>query len=452
MSERRPKILLAPMNMSGMPVTLAKALRARGYEAAHIQYTNGGPNPLRYELDRTVNIRAEGGRIPAQIGALRDALNEGFDIFHFWNRSLVYRTDFAGFSGIDLPLIKARGRRIAYRFTGYDVRLPTKDLAFNPHSPFRYEQPTLYDEDLVLAYHDFLREYVDRFFVQDPELHQFFPEATIIPRALDLEAWSYVGVDPRKARPLVVHAPTNAAAKGTRFVLAAVEALRDEGLAFDFRMLQGMPHAEARQVYRSADIVVDQLLSGATGVTTLEAWALGKCVVSNLRRDLFEPFYGMTDLPVIQGDPETIKDALRQAIQDGDRRLEIGRRGRALVEARHDIAQVIDQYIDAYEDMYATPPSQPTGDGDLRFIALQMERSEAREGLIGSVWRSYMDSYHREMLRIAQKPNGPKSKLGLAFAAYCSASPALLRRDFRFLRDRAKRLLRWRRRVRSNQS
>ena len=61
-------------------------------------------------------------------------------------------------------------------------------------------------------------------------------------------------------------------------------------LAFDFKLLRALPHAEAQRVYAQADIIIDQILIGATGVLTLEAWALGKPVVVNLRPDLFEPF------------------------------------------------------------------------------------------------------------------------------------------------------------------
>jgi len=427
MSGQRPKILLAPMNMAAMPVTLAKALRERGYEAAHIQYTGGAANPLGYELDRVVSTNGPDGRIAIQMATLQQALDEGFDIFHFWNRSLTFRLDFGGFSGIDLPLIKARGRRIAHRFTGFDLRLPSRDLAVNPHSPFRYDQPPLYDERLVMAYQDFLREYVDRFFVQDPELGQFFPEADIIPRALDLSRWEYVGVE-RSERPLVVHAPTNPAAKGTRFVLAAVEQLRDEGLQFDFKLVRGVANAEARRIYSSADIIVDQILIGATGVLTLEAWALGKPVVVNLRRDLFEPFYGTRDLPVVNANPDTIVDGLRQAIKDADLRQDLAVRGRALVEERHDIAKVIDQYVEAYEAIHAAPPVAPTGYGDLRYLTLHMRQAEAEAGFWGRWIGGYRRAYERALAgavgRRLERPLGFRDRLR---AAVSSAAPLIVR-------------------------
>lgn len=398
MTEIKPKILLAPMNMAAMPVTIVQALRTAGYHAAHIQYTAGADNPLRYQLDRRVSYNAGGGRIRTQFRTLRDALEEDFDIFHFWNRSLTFRLDFGGFTGIDLPLIKVRQKRIAHRFTGFDLRLPSRDLAVNPHSPFRYDQKPFYDEKLVSAYHEFLREYVDAFMVQDPEMAQFCPEAEIIPRALDLKDWRYVGVE-RNDRPLLVHAPTNPAAKGTRFILAAVQALRDEGLAFDFKLLRGIPHSEARKVYEQADVIIDQILIGATGVLTLEAWALGKPVVVNLRKDLFEPFYGRSDLPVINANPDTIKDQLRRAIKDADLRLDLAPRGRALVEARHDIDQVIGQYINFYERLACKPIAQPAGYGDIRFIETQVRLAEQQ----GRFWPRWRARYRREIKRAAEE-------------------------------------------------
>lgn len=421
------------MNFANMPITLTHALKSRGYEAAHIQYGGRKQNALRYQLDRTVDIQGDGtpaARMAAQMRTLEQTLDEGFDIFHFWNRSLVFRTDYGGFSGLDLPLIKARGRKIGYRFTGFDLRLPSRDMAVNPHSAFRYDLQPYYDEALVEAYQDFLREYVDRFFVQDPELGQFFPEATVIPRALKLDEWDFVGVQ-KSDRPLVVHAPTNAAAKGTRFVLAAVEALKDRGLKFDFQLIQGMAHAEARAVYAKADIIVDQILIGATGVLTLEAWALGKPVVVNLRRDLFEPFYETNDLPIVNANPDNVTEELAAVIQDFEKRQDLARRGRALVEQRHDIANVIDSYITAYDEMHAAPPVQPTGGRDIAYLTMQLQRTIVAERF-WTLWRArYRAAYRREAKR-RRDLGGPEAPgpVQRVAAAIRSALP-LVRQDVR---------------------
>lgn len=114
-------------------------------------------------------------------------------------------------------------------------------------------------------------------------------------------------------------------------------------MAFDFNLLGGLPHAEAQRVYSEANIIMNQILTDATGLLTLGVWALGKPVVVNLCKELFEPFYGISDLPVINADPDTIKDRLRQAIEDMDLSPDLAPRGRALVESRDAITKVIGQ-------------------------------------------------------------------------------------------------------------
>jgi lipid A disaccharide synthetase len=191
-----------------------------------------------------------------------------------------------------------------------------------------------------------------------------------------LREWSFVGVEPA-ARPLVVHTPSNAEVKGTPFVLKAVEALQSEGLAFDFELVQNVPHDEARAWMCKADIVVDQLLIGATGVVTLEAWALGKPVVVYLREDLFRPFYGTSDLPVANANPDTIEAVLRNLIKDFAWRRHLAETGRRTAETHHDIEQVIDQFIALYETVHAGPPRIPCGTADIDYLVLQTEASVA---------------------------------------------------------------------------
>lgn len=204
---------------------------------------------------------------------------------------------------------------------------------------------------------------------------QFCPEAEIIPRALNLGEWEPVGVE-KSDRPLIVHAPTFDRVKGTSYVLKAIETLQEEGLSFEFKLIQGMPHAKAREWYRKADIIVDQLLIGATGVLTLEGWALGKPVVVYLREDLFEPFYKTRELPVANANPETVTDVLRRLIKDYDERAHLSKAGRKTVEEFHDIDNVIEQYLDLYHEVHRMPPKQPRGTADVDLLSFHARRYE----------------------------------------------------------------------------
>lgn len=378
-----PRILMAPMNFADQPMSLVRALRRRGVDAHHLQYTASGAHALGYRLDRTAVCR--NGDFPAQLAVLQAALDEGFDLYHFWQRSLLFDPQLGGLTGLDLPLIKCRGARIFHRFTGFDLRLPTRDKQVNPHSPYHHGFQSNFDERAQLDYIDMLRSYVDVFFVQDPELGQFFPEARILPRGLQLGDWPNVGVQP-SARPLVVHAPSNPEVKGSNFVVRALQELSHEGLAFDFKLLERVPHAEAQDWYKRADIIVDQILIGATGVLTLEAWALGKPCVTYLRRDLFEPFYGTSELPIANATPADIKQVLKRLIKDFEWRQELAKRGRATFEAFHDIEKIADQYLGICREVLAGGAPVRRLAHDLSFFAPRLAaRRVARADELPSV-------------------------------------------------------------------
>src|SRR5207244_5640513 len=132
----------------------------------------------------------------------------------------------------------------------------------------------------------------------------------------------------------VVHASTHRFLKGTKFVLRAVEQLKDEGLDFDFRLIEDMPNAQALEQYRRADIIIDQLLIGWYGVLAMETMAMGKAVIAYLRDDL-TGFFGRR-MPLLNANPDKIRDVLRQAIKDAQLREGMGRRGRAFGEMKED--------------------------------------------------------------------------------------------------------------------
>ncbi|WP_131750085.1 glycosyltransferase [Legionella beliardensis] len=362
------------MNIANMPMVIVNKLKERGYEAEQVHYNLGDGHPLGYPLDRSVNFKALGGRTKAQITILKEYLERDFDIFHFWNKSLFYKADVSLMSGLDIPLIKARGKKIIHRFTGFDLRTSSKDLAFNPYSPFRYGYVSKVPEEAILRYIDFLHEYVDQFLVQDPELQQFCSEAKIIPRALALNDYKFVGIKKNDV-PLIVHAPTDKICKGSNFILKALEELKNEGLKFELKLIQGMSHQKAAQIYRNSDIIIDQILIGAPGVFTLEAMALGKPVIANLREDLFSCVYG-NEMPVANANPVNIKQVIKKLVQDYEWRKHLSTFGRKIVEKHHDIDLVIDDFIDTYQSVMHKSSHLPKTYKDLDYLGWQTNQCE----------------------------------------------------------------------------
>jgi len=184
--------------------------------------------------------------------------------------------------------------------------------------------------------------------VGDFTLSPFSPKSRVIRQAFDLEAVPFVGCEPKKGEINIVHAPTNRLIKGTGIILAAIERLRKEGFKVRTVLVENMPHDAAIEAFKTADIVVDDVLQGPYGLVAIECMALGKPVLARVD----EHFTGKyKDLPVVNTNPENLYDNLKSLIDDPTRRIELGRRGRAYVEANHDSKVIAQQFIDLYRSL-----------------------------------------------------------------------------------------------------
>jgi glycosyltransferase involved in cell wall biosynthesis len=364
---------MAPVNIAGQPIAVTSELRRQGLDVSLLQYTAGEGHKYGYPGDQVVNIKGR-HRVEAETETLAAALAAGYDIFHFWMSTFFGGRRYANMYGLDLPFIKARGRHIVYRGTGFDLRVKSRHIALNPHHPFQHGYELEIDEQAQLAYLAYLKDYVDQFVVQDPEMHEFMPEARVIPRAMDLDRYEPVGVAPNE-RPLIVHAPSKGLVKGTPILMRALDELREEGLAFELKVITEMPHEQAMGWYRKADLIVDQLLLGWYGVLTLEGLALGKPVVVYVRDDLYESF--TPRIPIANANPDTLKDVLRPLIADYEQRRAVAEHGPAFVRQVHDVRTVAAQLRELYEEVLARPVRQPEGYSDLRHFVAQFKIAEA---------------------------------------------------------------------------
>ena len=138
---------------------------------------------------------------------------------------------------------------------------------------------------------------------------------------------------PGRVKPLILHAPSVAEAKGTDVVLEVIKELKEEGLEFDFRFIENMPNPELRELLADSDIVVDELYSATVGGLSSEAMATGNAVLVRYMADYCKVPAGC---PAVNVNKFTLKDNLRQVILDVDRRKELARLGRPYVENAND--------------------------------------------------------------------------------------------------------------------
>jgi hypothetical protein len=199
-----------------------------------------------------------------------------------------------------------------------------------------------------------LEKYCDKIFSLNPDLLHVLPRnASFLPYShINLEEW----VDSPRVKfsenMRIGHAPTNRAGKGSKYIINAVEELKNRGYNIDFVLIEGLDNKTAREVYRSLDIFVDQLLAGWYGGVAVELMALGKPVVSYVREDdlHFIPIEMCLDLPIIQATPETIAEVLEKLLNTPKR--EIGMRGeesRKFVEKWHNPISVSNQILKEIE-------------------------------------------------------------------------------------------------------
>lgn len=237
----------------------------------------------------------------------------------------------------DLPLLRCLRKTVVMIFLGCDVRARDAIL------PLGRQFATCTDcTERCVASEKKARavmaeRYADLILAQ-PEYAQYLAKYSYFWFPLDLRRWAPVRSN--NPRPRVVHAPSHTGIKGTKYVDKAIQQLRDEGVEFDFVVLHNRPHAEIRAELERCDIVVDQLMAGWYGLLTVEAMALGKCVLTYISQDL-EHAHGVEAIPVLSTNPSNIVENLRRVIVDAALRQRLGTSARQFVEVHHDADRVV---------------------------------------------------------------------------------------------------------------
>ena len=304
------RVVHCPVNVAGIPWQNVQALRRKGVDARLVVFNRG-----RLHSEADLDLHRPRGFLRGQAVQWRALarLLPRTDVFHFYfGLTLVPKS-------LQFPLLRAFRKKSLYHFLGSDIRgrMPA-DLAYGKRA----------DAQVVGSY----------------DAVRWVPDAEVIPPGLDLAA--YLPVPPSdRARPLVVHAPSDRRRKGTEHVVRACE---EVGVELD--VVERLPHGEARLRYERADIVVEQLNAGWHGVFALEAMALGKPVVTYLKDDVVrrtEEAFGVR-VPIVSATKETLVERLRPLVDSPAERRRIGTESRAYVERVHDIDKVADRLLELY--------------------------------------------------------------------------------------------------------
>jgi hypothetical protein len=240
-----------------------------------------------------------------------------------------------------LRRLQADGPQVALLFHGSDIRIPSEHARLDPASPFigsRYPGTDALEEN-ALRNRALIAETGLPVFVSTPDLLHFAPAATWLPVVVDVEKWSAAGsaAPLERARPVVVHAPSNAGLKGSELISATMTRLHDEGVV-EYREVHGVPSAEMPRIYGEADVVLDQFSLGIYGVATVEALAAGRLVLSHVGEATRRHVAAATgvELPVVETSAAELEARLREIAAEPERYRAIAALGPGFAREVHD--------------------------------------------------------------------------------------------------------------------
>jgi hypothetical protein len=333
-----PVVGFGPANMAGQAWAWAKALERHvaGTRTEVLMVDRG--SPLGFPADELVPAAIYARDISWQVRT-RDrvlgtwthaVLEAGRPVMGTW-----YGQTFAN----DARVMRDAGICVALVFHGSELRDPRRHAQRHRWSPF------LDDTDpwvaKVQATVDLIRPQIDEFpgpcLVSTPDLLEYLPRAHWVPVVVDVASWIHGPRVMERAVPVVVHAPSRAAIKGSTHVEKAVGPLVDAGI-IDYRHISAVRPDRMPAVMRAADVVLDQFAIGSYGVLAVQAMAAGRIVVGDVTDDVRRHVSDATgmNVPIVQANPETLTSVLRDLADDVETARRSAQAGPDFVAAVHD--------------------------------------------------------------------------------------------------------------------
>lgn len=341
--KKKLKIFHGMSDVAGQGSYSARGLRSIGADAVMAVWRR---NPFGYSVDIDLHVKEEKIKNPihAIVYSFRIfcfALKAMFkyDIFHFhFGRSLLP-------FGLDLFWLRLFNKRIIMEFHGDDIR-----YFYNRERPqyYPYEKLVTRKKWGIKRNNDILR-YADTVITHDEELRKHIPHKNlyITPLRIDIDKLSLSYPDSKTERIVIVHAPSDFIGKGSKYVVASIEELKIK-YNIDFILVEKKTQEEAFELYKMADIIVDQLFAQTYGVFAVEAMLMGKPVVGWISDEIKKTF--PREMPIVSATIDTLTEVLEELILDGERRRNLGIAGRKYVEKYHDYRKVAQVQMDIYQN------------------------------------------------------------------------------------------------------
>jgi len=359
------RVLHGPVNVGNQPWVLSRAERRLG---AASDLVTRNQTWLKYSAD--VVLSGENARffeIAMRSVAYGLRKQWSYDVLHFYfgqtfflpgfplSNSAIVNRIIDRFTNADLHLCRRLGKKLFMTLQGCDIRLAQEGNRRNDWTMCATEHCELFqrcvdvlDERRRHLAHDVLPLF-DRVFYLNPELGHVVTGGQFLPY-VNAELDKYEVVPPlTRGRAKIVHAPSVGRIKGTPLILDALKKL-ESTYDFELILVEQKTHREALELYRSADIAIDQVLAGWYGGFAVEMMAMGKPVGCYIRESdmKFVPEAMRNELPIFNLDPGSLVESIAMML---DRRSEWewrGRQARKFVERWHNPDLIAKAMLEAY--------------------------------------------------------------------------------------------------------
>ncbi|MCA3237619.1 MAG: glycosyltransferase [Curvibacter sp.] len=333
-------------SLAGWPHTVARVSRHLGVAAENVVHVYKDVLDLDRKLpyDKSVFQKADPfhGKVLSTLRFLRD-IPRHYCLAHYHSTNLLHREYHFLLEG---PYLKRHRVPMVLSLGGGDARIDGQASRMNP---YYHKKPSFWhDLRIKLRWWSWSRSVA--VCASDPEMaiiaSDYFEDVQIFRQPVEMHRFAFNPPSPAKEVPLLLHVPTSPQFKGTKYIVRAVENLKNKGLKFDFRMVRQLTQEQFFELLSSCDVYIDELRCGTHGMTAVEAMAMGKPTISYIRENLLDRY--PSDLPLVNANPDTIEQTLELLILDAQLRHQIGVASRAYVERYHDADVVLEGLAKIY--------------------------------------------------------------------------------------------------------
>lgn len=320
------KVLHLPTSVGGNSHGLCQAERGVGLDSDLLIMDHHPFYGQSRDSDTITKSRAWFNRCSAFLSVRRK-----YDVFHFnFGQSLLHFPRFDCLSQFDLRFYPTNAK-LFVTYNGCDARQKYPTMQRTPIAPCH--NSACYGGMCNSGELDRRRRvgiekmayYCQHIWALNPDLLHFLPKgkASFLPYTV-YEHDQTIALPRLDSKLRIVHAPTNRVCKGTDFVLGALRRIELEfpGL-IEVYLVENMPHKQALDIYRSADLVIDQVLIGWYGAVAAEAMLMGKPVLARISREDLKFVPGQmaedVDDTVIHADPSNIYEVLCDLVHNRNR-------------------------------------------------------------------------------------------------------------------------------------